>query len=273
MKQNSLVFGVYHPANSLIHRLDPRVKLAGTLLYVITLFFPMNPMGLIVSLIFLIMISLLAKADVSSLLRGIKPLWFILLFTAVVNLFFTRGHVLWKAGPFTLTREGITMTIYILARLILLVAGSSILMLTTSPGDVADGLEKSLGFLSRIHIPVHEYAMMMSIAMHFIPILSEEFERIRRAQMARGADFEEGNVLVRAKKTLPVLVPLFVSALRRANQLAMAMDARCYQGGQGRSKLHPLHYKNEDYRAYTVLFIYVILMAAAAFLLPRLVHF
>ena len=272
MKRRSLTLGVYQPVNSLVHRLDPRVKLAGTLLYVITLFFTMNPLGLAMSLAFLIMVSLLAKASLPALLRGIKPLWFILLFTMVVNLFFTRGHVLWAAGPFTLTREGISNTIYILARLVLLVAGSSILTLTTSPGDVADGLEKSLGFLTRIHIPVHEYAMMMSIAMHFIPILSEEFERIRRAQMARGADFEEGNILVRAKKTLPVLVPLFVSALRRAGQLAMAMDARCYQGGRGRTKLHPLNYSKEDYCAYAVLVLYVMLMAFEAFLLPRLAH-
>ncbi len=260
-----MTFGTYFMTDSPVHGLDPRTKLAGSFLYVISLFFPMREWGLLIPAAFLCWIVFLSKAPLASVFRGLKPLWGILLFTAVLNLCMTGGHVLWEAGPVSISREGIHRTVFLLIRLVLLVGGTSILTLTTTAKEVADGLEKSLGFLNKVGIPVHEFAMMMGIAMRFIPILSDEFERIRNAQMSRGADFEEGNLIVRAKKTLPVLIPLFVSALRRADRLALAMDARCYHGGEGRSKLHPLVYKRRDFAAYGILFAYVFTMALLTF--------
>jgi len=265
-----MTFGAYYIADSPIHRLDPRTKLAGTFLYAIVLFFPMKGWGLAISAAFLCGIVFLSQAPLGSVFRGLRPLWGILLFTALLNLCMTGGHVLWKAGPLSISREGLERTIFLITRMVLLVGGTSILTLTTTAKEVTDGMDKALGFLKRIHIPIHEFAMMMGIAMRFIPILSDEFERIRKAQMSRGADFEEGNLIERGKKTLPLLIPLFVSALRRADRLALAMDARCYHGGEGRTKLHPLKYKKADYLAYGILLVYLISMALLTFALRKI---
>lgn len=255
-----MTLGQYYKADSPLHSLDPRVKLAGTLLFVITLFLPKSLGGILVASVFLAGIIALSRVPFSMVLRGIKPLLFIIGFSALVNLFSTAGTVLVVLGPFQITREGIWLSAYLVVRLVYLIMGSSIMTFTTTPNQLADGLEKALGFLTVIHVPVHELSMMISIALRFIPILVEELDKIMKAQMSRGADFETGNLIQRAQKLIPVLVPLFVSAIRRASDLALAMDACCYHGGEGRTKLKPLKYSQNDYIAYGILLIYVIVM-------------
>ena len=181
----------------------------------------------------------------------------ILMITMVFNILLTPGEVLWKIGIFKITREGISMAVRMAIRLVYLVIGSSLMTLTTTPNQLTDGLEKSLRPLNKIHIPVHEIAMMMSIALRFIPILLEETDKIMKAQIARGADFESGNLIQKVKNMVPLLVPLFISAFRRANDLAMAMEARCYHGGDNRTQMKPLHYTRRDHIAYVVLFVYL----------------
>lgn len=260
-----MTLGQYYMADSPLHRLDPRVKLAGTLLFVITLFFPKSLFGILMATIFLGGIIALSKVPFSMVLRGVKPLLFIICFSAVINLLCTKGTVIVELGPFQITKEGLWMSVYLVIRLIYLVMGSSIMTFTTTPNQLTDGMEKSLGFLEKVHVPVHEVAMMISIALRFIPILIQELDKIMKAQMSRGADLESGNILQRAKKMIPVLVPLFVSAIRRASELALAMDARCYNGGKGRTKLKPLLYERRDFVAYGILFLYVIFMIFLCF--------
>lgn len=262
-----MTLGQYYKADSILHRLDPRVKLAGTLLFVITLFFPKSFWGLAVSTLFLGSIIALSRVPFSMVFRGIKPLLIIICFSAVINLFCTPGTILVALGPLHITKEGLWFSGYLILRLIYLVMGSSIMTFTTTPNQLTDGMEKSLGFLQKLHIPIHELSMMISIALRFIPILTEELDKIMKAQMSRGADLESGNILQRGKKLLPVLVPLFISAIRRASDLALAMDARCYSGGEGRTKLKPLRYERRDYLAYSILFIYVAVMIVCGFIL------
>lgn len=262
-----MTLGQYYKADSILHKLDPRVKLAGTVLFVITLFFPKNMLAVLVATLFLISVIALSKVPVQLMVRGVKPLFFIILFSAIVNLFGMKGHVLVQWGRFHITTEGIWMAVFLIIRLVYLVTGTSIMTFTTTPNQLTDGLEKSMRFLKVIHIPVHEIAMMMSIALRFIPILTEELDKIMKAQASRGATFDEGNLAQKAKQIVPILVPLFVSAIRRASDLALAMDARCYNGGEGRTKMHPLVYKKHDYLAYLVLILYVALMAVIAFVL------
>ena len=244
----------------MIHRLDPRVKLAGTLIFVISLFLGKSIPGLICATVFLALILLLSRIPVRLMIRGIKPLLFIILFSALFNVFGTEGEVLFTVWRVSVTREGLWMAAFLAVRLIYLVMGTSVMTYTTTPNRLTDGLEKSLGFLNRIHIPVHEIATIMSIALRFIPILTEELDKIMKAQMSRGAAFEEGNLLQKARQIIPVLVPLFVSSVRRASDLAYAMEARGYHGGSGRTKLHPLKYERRDYLAYGILVIYLIMM-------------
>lgn len=260
-----MTLGQYYYADSVLHRLDPRVKLLGTLLFVITLFFPKSIPGLVMATLFLAAVIRLSRVPFSMVFRGVRPLLFIIIFSAIVNLLCTPGIVIWQAGPIQITREGLWVSGYLVIRLIYLVMGSSIMTFTTTPQQLTDGLEKSLGFLGRMHIPIHELSMMMSIALRFIPILTEELDKIMKAQMSRGADLESGNLLQRAKKMLPVLVPLFISAIRRASELALAMDARCYNGGEGRTKLKPLVYGKKDFAAYGVLLLYVAVMIVCGF--------
>ena len=196
------------------------------------------------------------------MVRGLKSIVFIAIFSAVFNLFLTDGEPIVQFWIFRLTWEGVEMASFMVIRLIYLIIGSSLMTLTTTPNDLTDGLEKGLGFLNKVRVPVHEIAMMMSIALRFIPILIEETDKIMKAQMARGADFEHGSLMQRAKAMIPILVPLFVSAFRRANELATAMEARCYHGGEGRTKMRPLKYKACDHRAYLVLALYLALMIA-----------
>lgn len=257
-----ITLGQYYPVDSLLHRLDPRLKLSGTLIFIISLFLYKGVAGYFVATIFLVSMIKLSKVPVSFMLKGLKGIFILLIITAIINMFMTPGIPIATIWKFSLTMEGIKNAAYMIVRLIYLVVGSSIMTLTTTPSSLTFGLEKSLGWMKKIKVPVHEISMMMSIALSFIPILLEETDIIMKAQQARGADFESGNIFKRVKALIPILVPLFVSAFRRANDLALAMESRCYQGGDGRTKLHPLKYERRDKLAYVVLFTYLIIVIA-----------
>lgn len=255
-----ITIGQYYPADSVLHRLDPRVKLLGTVIFLISLFIGKSIPIYICGGVFLFAMIRLSKVPVSFMLRGLKAIMFILVFSAAFNLFLTPGTPIVHIWKLTITREGLAQAIYMIVRLMFLIMGSSLMTLTTTPNNLTDGMERGLGFLRVIKVPVHEIAMMMSIALRFIPILVEETDKIMKAQTARGADFEKGNLIKKAKAMVPLLVPLFISAFRRANDLAMAMEARCYHGGKGRTKMKPLKYKKRDYIAYLILLAYLGLM-------------
>ena len=252
-----ITLGQYYPADSVIHKLDPRVKLFGTLIYIISLFVFKGLPAFILAAIFLVVLIKLSKVPFSYMVKGLKTIVLIMLFAAVFNLFLTPGTKLVSFWIFTITYEGLKNAVVMIVRLIFLIIGTSLMTLTTTPNELTDGLEKALSPLKYIKVPVHEIAMMMSIALRFIPILIEETDKIMKAQMARGADFEHGNLIQKAKNMVPLLVPLFVSAFRRANDLAMAMEARCYRGGEGRTKMKPLHYQKRDRMAYLTLLVYL----------------
>lgn len=252
-----ITLGQYYPTDSVLHRLDPRTKLFGTLVYIVTLFLADSLFGYAAAALFLVLAIKLSNVPVKFMVRGLKAIVFLLLISVSFNLFLTPGTPIFKIGFLQMTWEGLELATFMAVRLIFLVMGSTILTLTTTPNQLTDGLEKSLGFMNRLHVPVHEVSMMMSIALRFIPILIEETDKIMKAQMARGADFETGNLMQRAKSMIPLLVPLFVSAFRRATDLAMAMEARCYRGGAGRTKMKPLHYEKRDRAAYAVFIIYL----------------
>ena len=259
-----ITIGQYYPADSPLHRLDPRVKIVGTLLYMISLFLPKNLLGYGVAVIFLTSIIWLSKVQVKFIVKGLKPIVVLLMITVLFNLFLTgTGTILWSAGIFKITDEGLRTAVYMAVRLVFLIMGASLMTFTTTPNALTDGLERLLKPLGKIKVPVHEIAMMMSIALRFIPILLEETDKIMKAQIARGADLESGNIIQKAKNMVPILVPLFVSAFRRANDLATAMEARCYYGGEGRTKMKPLIYKNHDYIAYAIMILYVAAVVAA----------
>ena len=252
-----ITLGQYYPADSVIHKLDPRVKLFGTLIYIISLFVFKGLPAFILAAIFLVVLIKLSKVPFSYMVKGLKTIVLIMLFAAVFNLFLTPGTKLVSFWIFPITYEGFKNAVVMMVRLIFLIIGTSLMTLTTTPNELTDGLEKALSPLKYIKVPVHEIAMMMSIALRFIPILIEETDKIMKAQMARGADFEHGNLIQKAKNMVPLLVPLFVSAFRRANDLAMAMEARCYRGGEGRTKMKPLHYQKRDRMAYLTLLVYL----------------
>lgn len=249
-----ITIGQYYQTESVVHRLDPRVKLLGTLLFIIALFSYKNPIGYVFGIAFLFAVIKLSHVPVKFITKGLKGIVIILLMTVLINLFLTPGTTAVAIGKLTITYEGLAAALGMMIRLILLIMGSSIVTLTTTPNNLTDGLEKGLGFLKVFRVPVGDVAMMMSIALRFIPILLEETDRIMKAQLARGADFESGNLVKKAKSLVPVLVPLFVSAFRRAGDLAMAMEARCYRGGDGRTKMKPLVYKKRDAFGYLILF-------------------
>ena len=253
-----ITLGQYYQTESPIHRLDPRVKLSGTLIYVFTLFFYKNFVGYALAILFLALVIRLSKVPFKFMVKGMKSILFLLMLTVLFNLFLTPGTPVFTFWKLTITEEGTKIAVSMALRLTLLVIGSSLMTLTTTPNNLTDGMEKGLRFLKIFKVPVHEVAMMMSIALRFIPILLEETDKIMKAQMARGADFESGNLIARAKAMVPLLVPLFVSALRRANDLAMAMEARCYRGGEGRTKMKPLKYRGRDYLAYLLLLTFMI---------------
>ena len=253
-----ITLGQYYQTESVIHRLDPRVKLAGTLLYIISLFFFQNFIGYLIAIGFLAIVIKLSHVPFKFMVKGMKAIVFLLLITVIFNLFLTPGEALVSLWKLTITREGLQTAVTMAVRLIMLVIGSSIMTLTTTPNNLTDGMEKGMRPLKVIKVPVHEVAMMMSIALRFIPILLEETDKIMKAQIARGADFESGNLIKRAKALVPLLVPLFISAFRRANDLAMAMEARCYRGGEGRTKMKPLLYQKRDRIAYLCIAVYLV---------------
>lgn len=253
-----ITLGQYYQTESVIHRLDPRVKLAGTLLFIISLFFFRNFIGYLVAALFLALVIGLSHVPFRFMVKGMRAVVFLLLITVVFNLFLTPGEALVSVWKLTITKEGLATAVTMAVRLTMLIIGSSIMTLTTTPNNLTDGLEKGLRPLKLFKVPVHEVAMMMSIALRFIPILLEETDKIMKAQIARGADFESGNLIRRAKALVPLLVPLFISAFRRANDLAMAMEARCYRGGDGRTKMKPLIYKRRDGIAYLCILVYLV---------------
>ncbi len=253
-----ITLGQYYQTESVIHRLDPRVKLAGTLLFIISLFFFRNFIGYLVAALFLAVVIGLSHVPFRFMVKGMRAVVFLLLITVVFNLFLTPGEALVSIWKLTITKEGLATAVTMAVRLTMLIIGSSIMTLTTTPNNLTDGLEKGLRPLKLFKVPVHEVAMMMSIALRFIPILLEETDKIMKAQIARGADFESGNLIRRAKALVPLLVPLFISAFRRANDLAMAMEARCYRGGDGRTKMKPLIYKRRDGIAYLCILVYLV---------------
>ena len=262
-----ITIGQYYPADSILHRLDPRVKFVSTLVYIVSLFVFSSWLGYGVAALFLVAMIVLSKVPFGFMIKGLKPIMVLLLITMFFNLVFTPGEVLWSFWILKITKEGIRLAIKMGIRLVFLIIGASIMTLTTTPNQLTDGLERLLRPLNKIHVPVHEIAMMMSIALRFIPILTEELDKIMKAQMSRGVDFESGNILERGKKLIPVLVPLFIAAIRRASDLAMAMDARCYNGGEGKTRLHPLVYKKQDYAAYGIMLLYVAIMIFCSFIL------
>lgn len=263
-----VTIGQYYKTDSVIHRLDPRVKLFGTMIYVITLFMHRSPAMYVMSLIFLIGMIALSKVPFSYIVKGLKPIVVILIFSMAMNLIFISGNVLVAIGPIHITDAGVETAIYLGTRLVMLVLGTSLLTFTTTPNQLTDGLDKSLGFLNKVKVPVHEIAMMMSIALRFIPVLTEELDKIMKAQTVRGIDFESGGLLQRIKSMVPIIVPLFLAAVRRANDLAMAMESRCYHGGEGRTKLKPLVYEKRDYAGYIFLFIFLAFMIYLGFFSP-----
>ena len=254
-----ITIGQYYPADSLLHRLDPRVKFAGTVVYIVSLFF-CRSWGYLAAALFLMCMIVLSKVPFKFMIRGLRAILFILLFTMVLNIFLTPGTILWQWKIFKITEEGLRTAFVMAVRLILLILGASVMTLTTTPNKLTSAMETMFRPLKKLGVPVHEIAMMMSIALRFIPILLEETDKIMKAQMARGADFESGGLIKRVKAMVPLLVPLFISAFRRANDLAMAMEARCYHGGDGRTQMKPLIYTRKDYIAYAVLAVYLVVI-------------
>ena len=257
-----ITLGQYYPADSVLHRLDPRVKLLGTLLFVISLFMFDSFIGYIVATVFLGVLIAISKVPFTYMIKGLKAIVILLVITAALNMFMTPGDILWQWKALHITSQGLRTAAFMIIRLIYLIVGSSLMTLTTTPSNLTDGLEKGLRFLKAVKVPVHEVAMMMSIALSFIPILLEELDKIMKAQQARGADFESGGIIKRIKSMIPILIPLFVSAFRRSNDLAMAMETRCYRGGDGRTKMKPLIYKGRDYIAYVILLVYMAAVVA-----------
>lgn len=248
-----VTLGQYFPGNSPVHRLDPRTKLLLLIAYIVVLFTAANWISYIAVFAFLAFIIALSKIPLKSILSGMKPMVMILVFTGVLNIFFTAGeNVIFSFWIIKITIEGIVRAIFMVARILMLITGTFLLTYTTSPIALTDGLESLLGPLKKLHLPVHELAMMMCIALRFIPTLIEETDKIMSAQKARGADFDSGNLMQRVKALVPILVPLFISAFRRADELATAMECRCYQGGDGRTKMKLLRYKRADYSAFGV---------------------
>ena len=245
--------GQFFPGNSPIHRLDPRTKLIVMVIYIVALFLAQSWISYGVMFVFLACVIRISTIPLKSILRGMKPLIMILVFTGVLNLFFTReGRVQVEWGSIVITVDGVKRAILMVARILMLITCTFLLTYTTSPIALTDGLESLMGPLKKIGVPVHELSMMMCIALRFIPTLIEETDKIMCAQKARGADFENGNLVERARALIPILVPLFVSAFRRADELATAMECRCYQGGQGRTKMKMLRYHRNDMMAFGI---------------------
>ncbi len=263
-----ITIGQYYPVESRIHRLDPRVKIVAVLVYLISLFLFQGFGGYLVVTVFLATAIFMSHVPLSFMLKGLKPVLFLVCFTAFYHVFFTKGDIAFEWRFITVTWQGLKRGAFMVLRLMYLVVGSSLLTYTTTPGKLTDGLESLMKPLAKLKVPVHDLAMMMSLALRFIPILLEEANRIIKAQSARGADFEEGNITVRIRAMVSILVPLLVSATRRSYDLALAMEARCYHGGEGRTKMKPLHYELGDTRVYVFLVLYLAAIVAVNRFVP-----
>ena len=255
-----ITLGQYYPARSVIHRLDPRIKVVATFLFIIELFVVKSFVGFAVCALALCIVVQISKVPISFIFKGLKPVLLILIFTFCLNIFMVDGRILYRIGPLRITDAGVYTALFMAVRLVLLIMGSSILTLTTTPIKLTDAMEKLMAPLAKFGLPAHDIAMMMAIALRFIPTLMEETDKIIKAQQARGADFESGNIVARAKSLIPVLVPLFVSAFRIAQDLAMAMEARCYRGGRGRTSLHRMEFNRTDYIAVVAILLFFILI-------------
>lgn len=262
-----ITLGQYYPVNSIIHKLDPRFKILGSFAYIIALFMVKNIETYFIVIGFLALTIILSKVPLKYILRGLKPIFLIIILTFGINIFMTPGEPLYQLGILKITKEGIDMAVFMALRLIFLIIGTSLLTLTTSPIELTDGIERVLNPFKRIGVPAHELAMMMTIALRFIPTLLEETDKIMKAQMARGADFESGNVVKRAKSLIPLLVPLFIGAFRRADDLAMAMEARCYKGGENRTRMKQLRFEARDYIATMLIIGFVITIVFMRYML------
>ncbi len=265
-----ITIGQYYTADSVIHRMDPRTKLMGTLIFLVSLFLYDSPPVYALAACFLAFMIVLSKVPFSYMIKGLKPILFLIVFTVLMNMLFIKGEVIWTVWKLQITKEGLRQAFFMASRLILLILGSNLMTLTTTPTRLTNAMEAVMKPLKLIKVPVHEIAMMMSIALRFIPILLDETDKIMKAQLARGADFESGNIFKKAKSMVPVLVPLFISAFRRANDLAMAMEARCYHGGEGRTQMKPLRYAGRDYAAYAVLLLYLAMVIVIG---KNIIHF
>lgn len=257
----NITIGQYIPGDSVVHKLDPRIKIIITFIFIVAIFFINKLSGYLFVVLYLYLVIAISKTPFSYILKGLRPVIIILLLTVSLNMFFTPGGtILYTLGPLKITTSGLRLAVFMGLRLIFLIIGTSLLTLTTSPISLTDGIEHILKPFSRIGVPAHELAMMMTIALRFIPTLIEEAEKIMKAQMARGADFESGNIVKRAKGLVPLLVPLFISAFRRADELAVAMESRCYRGGQNRTRMKQLKIQPRDYEALAVTLIMVLLI-------------
>ena len=255
-----ITLGQYYPGESPIHRLDSRIKIICTFAYIISLFLVKGFLGFGIAVVFVSFIIFLAKVPLNFIFRGLKPILFIIIFTFTINMFMTKGETLVTLGFLTITKQGLYNAFFMAVRLVLLIIGSSLLTLTTKPINLTDGIERLLSPFRKIGVPAHELAMMMTIALRFIPTLLEETDKIMKAQMARGADFESGNLVRRAKSLIPLLVPLFISAFRIAQDLAMAMEARCYTGGDHRTRMNAMKIKPLDGVALLVTIAFIVLI-------------
>lgn len=255
-----ITLGQFYPGSSFIHRLDPRVKIAGTFLYIVALFIVSDFVGFAIAAAALAIVIGISKVPFSFIAKGLKPIFLIIVFTFFINMFMTNGEILYNIGFLRITKEGLYNACFMGIRLVLLIFGSSVLTLTTKPINLTDGIEYILNPLKKVGVPAHELAMMMTIALRFIPTLLEETDKIMKAQMARGADFESGNIIKRAKSLIPLLVPLFISAFRIAQDLAMAMEARCYRGGEHRTRLHEMKMSARDFVTSAILVLFLALI-------------
>ena len=256
-----ITLGQYYPGNSFVHKLDPRTKILATLVFMVTIFLAEGTLSYALLLAFVLVVGLVSRISMGLLFKTIKPLWIIIALTLIIHIFSGQGEPLWSWYIFHVTREGIVLGIKMSLRLILLLLISSILTLTTSPIVLTDGIEDLMQPFKRLGVPAHELAMMMTIALRFIPTLLEETDRIMKAQVARGADFSRGSIINRAKNMLPILIPLFISSFRRADELALAMEARCYRGGEGRTRMHQLHWSTGDYEAGFIMIAVLLVVA------------
>lgn len=251
-----ITIGQYFPGDTIVHKLDPRIKILTILFFIIALFMIKDFYPYILIVGFILLVVKIAKIPLKIVLNGLKPVLLIITITFIINILFTKGEVIYEIGPLVISKEGLKQAIFMAFRLIFLILGSSLLTLTTSPISLTDGIEKLLNPFRKIGLPAHELAMMMTIALRFIPTLLEETDKIMKAQMARGADFESGNIIKRAKNLVPLLVPLFINSFRRAEELAFAMEARCYRGGDQRTRLNELKLKLQDIYSFGILIIF-----------------